>query len=72
MIARANAVLLISLAAVFNAVQAQPFPSKPLHIIVPFPPGGVGTVHHPVPFNVHLAPQHFPACKFNDTRTWGA
>jgi tripartite-type tricarboxylate transporter receptor subunit TctC len=44
MIARANAVLLISLAALFSAVQAQSFPSKPLHIIVPFPPGGAADV----------------------------
>jgi tripartite-type tricarboxylate transporter receptor subunit TctC len=44
MITRANAVLLISLAAFFSAVQAQSFPTKPLHIIVPFPPGGAADV----------------------------
>ena len=44
MIMRANAVLLISLAAFFSAVQAQSFPAKPLHIIVPFPPGGAADV----------------------------
>ena len=44
MIARANAVLLVSLAALFSLVHAQSFPSKPLHIIVPFPPGGAADV----------------------------
>lgn len=44
MIARANAVLLVSLAALLGTVQAQSFPSKPLHIIVPFPPGGAADV----------------------------
>jgi tripartite-type tricarboxylate transporter receptor subunit TctC len=44
MIARANAVLLVSFAAFFGTVHAQSFPSKPLHIIVPFPPGGAADV----------------------------
>ena len=44
MITRANAVLPIFLAAFFSAVQAQSFPTKPLHIIVPFPPGGAADV----------------------------
>jgi len=37
-------VLLISLAGLATAVQAQSFPSKPLRIIVPFPPGGAADV----------------------------
>ena len=36
--------LLISLAGLASAVQAQSFPSKPLRIIVPFPPGGAADV----------------------------
>src|SRR6266851_6342902 len=36
--------LLISLAGVASAVHAQTFPSKPLRIIVPFPPGGAADV----------------------------
>lgn len=39
-----NAASLISLAALATAVQAQSFPSKPLRIIVPFPPGGAADV----------------------------
>src|SRR5712691_3957476 len=37
---RFTATLLLSLAALASAVHAQSFPSKPVHIIVPFPPGG--------------------------------
>src|SRR3977135_1432304 len=36
--------LLISLAGLASAIHAQPFPSKPLRIIVPFPPGGAAGV----------------------------
>jgi tripartite-type tricarboxylate transporter receptor subunit TctC len=36
--------LLISLAGLASAVHAQSFPSKPLRIIVPFPPGGAADV----------------------------
>src|SRR6266516_2066653 len=36
--------LLISLASLVSAVHAQSFPSKSLHIIVPFPPGGAADV----------------------------
>ena len=36
--------LLLCLAALANAAHAQPFPSKPLRIIVPFPPGGAADV----------------------------
>ena len=36
--------LLISLAGLANAIHAQTFPSKPLRIIVPFPPGGAADV----------------------------
>src|SRR5947208_16800500 len=36
--------LLISLAGLASAVHAQTFPSKPLRIIVPFPPGGAADV----------------------------
>jgi tripartite-type tricarboxylate transporter receptor subunit TctC len=41
---RIAAGLLISLAGFVGAVHAQPFPSKPLHIIVPFPPGGAADI----------------------------
>ena len=36
--------LLISLAGLASAIHAQTFPSKPLRIIVPFPPGGAADV----------------------------
>src|SRR3979490_1160798 len=36
--------LLISLAGLAGAIHAQPFPSKLLRIIVPFPPGGAADV----------------------------
>src|SRR5213596_2382885 len=36
--------LLISLAGLASTIHAQKFPSKPLRIIVPFPPGGVADV----------------------------
>jgi tripartite-type tricarboxylate transporter receptor subunit TctC len=36
--------LLISLAGLAGAIHAQTFPSKPLRIIVPFPPGGAADV----------------------------
>src|SRR2546430_1537036 len=42
--ARFAAALLISLAALASAAHAQSFPSKPLRIIVPFPPGGAADV----------------------------
>src|SRR5258708_36186954 len=38
--ARLASALIISLPAFASAVHAQTFPSKPLRIIVPFPPGG--------------------------------
>jgi tripartite-type tricarboxylate transporter receptor subunit TctC len=44
MTARITAAFLISLAALASAVHAQTFPSKPLHIIVPFPPGGAADI----------------------------
>src|SRR2546427_198233 len=44
MSARLTAALLISLATLASAVHAQPFPSKSLRIIVPFPPGGAADV----------------------------
>src|SRR5882672_8210504 len=37
---RFTATLLLSLAALASVAHAQSFPSKPVHIIVPFPPGG--------------------------------
>ena len=37
--ARLASALIISLAALASTVHAQTFPSKPLRIIVPFPPG---------------------------------
>ena len=40
MSARLPAALLLSLAALASAAHAQTFPSKPVRIIVPFPPGG--------------------------------
>jgi len=30
----------VALALAFTAAQAQPFPAKPIHLIIPFPPGG--------------------------------
>src|SRR5216684_1343972 len=42
--ARLTAALLISLASIVSAAHAQPFPSKSLRIIVPFPPGGAADV----------------------------
>src|SRR5258708_12148279 len=42
--ARLASALIISLAAFASAVHAQPFPSNPLRIIVPFPPGGAADV----------------------------
>src|SRR5437660_6709080 len=36
--------LLISLAGLASAIHAQSFPSKPVRIIVPFPPGGAADV----------------------------
>src|SRR5438445_4495742 len=41
---RFAAALLISLAALASAAHAQSFPSKPLRIIVPFPPGGAADI----------------------------
>jgi tripartite-type tricarboxylate transporter receptor subunit TctC len=44
MSARLSAALLLFLAALASVAHAQSFPSKPLHIIVPFPPGGAADV----------------------------
>src|SRR6266581_1338959 len=44
MTSRIAVTFLISLAALASASHAQPFPSKPLRIIVPFPPGGAADV----------------------------
>jgi tripartite-type tricarboxylate transporter receptor subunit TctC len=40
MTTRVTAALFLSLATLLSNVHAQTFPSKPVHIIVPFPPGG--------------------------------
>jgi tripartite-type tricarboxylate transporter receptor subunit TctC len=44
MTSRVTIALLISLAGLIGVAHAQSFPSKPLHIIVPFPPGGAADV----------------------------
>jgi tripartite-type tricarboxylate transporter receptor subunit TctC len=44
MTARIATAFFFSVAALTSAVHAQSFPSKPLHIIVPFPPGGAADV----------------------------
>ncbi len=41
---RIAAVLLLSLSTLVSTVHAQTFPSKSLHIIVPFPPGGAADI----------------------------
>src|SRR5258708_28092511 len=46
--ARLASALIISLAALASAVHAQTFPSKPLRVIVPFPPGGAADVTSPL------------------------
>lgn len=44
MTARLAAASLLSLAALAGPANAQSFPSKPVHVIVPFPPGGAADV----------------------------